>query len=142
MKISPTEHFDRKKSTNQDTRVIIFSQWRDSVEGIVSMLKAQHDNTLKPSPFIGQSKKSSGDKKSNNSEAKGQDSAGMNQVQQQRVLEQFRKGTFNILVCTCVAEEVSFWMNQLVHESHFINARQTNLNTGARYWRRRPHCEF
>merc|ERR1712085_227496 len=34
----------------------------------------------------------------------GQD-AGMNQKQQQRVLEQFNQGIFNVLVCTCVGEE-------------------------------------
>jgi len=73
------------------------------------MLKAQNHHMLKPSPFIGQSKKAVG-KKSKARDAElnlAQDLAGMNQVQQQRVLEQFREGFFNILVCTCVAEEVS-----------------------------------
>eukprot|EP00804_Cyclotella_cryptica_P015445 CCRYP_008049-RB/>CCRYP_008049-RB protein AED:0.02 eAED:0.02 QI:108/1/1/1/1/1/5/398/1979 len=98
------EHFERKQASNQDTRVIVFSQWRDSVDGIVSMLKAQNHHLLKPSPFIGQSKKSVG-KKSRGSNSDGKDLAGMNQAQQQRVLEQFSKGIYNILVCTCVAEE-------------------------------------
>lgn len=103
------EHFERKKAVNESTRVIVFSQWRDSVEGIVAMLSSQHQSFLKPSQFIGQSKKSAGTK---GKKAKGadvglaqQDTAGMNQAQQQKVLEQFSKGIFNILVCTCVAEE-------------------------------------
>ncbi|EED87717.1 rna-helicase-like protein, partial [Thalassiosira pseudonana CCMP1335] len=87
-----------KKAVNESTRVIVFSQWRDSVEGIVAMLSSQHQSFLKPSQFIGQSKKSAGTK---GKKAK----AGMNQAQQQKVLEQFSKGIFNILVCTCVAEE-------------------------------------
>ena len=30
---------------------------------------------------------------------------GMNQAQQQRVLQQFNQGIYNVLVCTCVGEE-------------------------------------
>ena len=33
------------------------------------------------------------------------DAAGMNQTQQQRVLQQFSEGVYNVLVCTCVGEE-------------------------------------
>lgn len=104
-----TEHFNRKQSAGQDTRVIIFSQWRDSVESIVSMLKAQNHSMLKPSPFIGQSKKSMGKKSKSDEETSNdrQDSAGMNQKQQQKVLQQFQQGIYNILVCTCIGEEVS-----------------------------------
>lgn len=63
---------------------------------------------LKPSPFIGQSKKSGGKKATSDIRSgAGQELAGMNQAQQQKVLEQFKLGVYNILVCTCVAEEVS-----------------------------------
>ena len=74
------------------------------------MLRAQNNDMIKPSPFIGQSKKSGS--KTAQSDVKsrgGQDLAGMNQAQQQKVLEQFRLGFYNILVCTCVAEEVSLY---------------------------------
>ena len=70
------------------------------------MLKAQKHHFLKPSPFIGQSKKSVGKKSRGSNSDPGLDLAGMNQAQQQRVLEQFSQGIYNILVCTCVAEEV------------------------------------
>ena len=109
MWISRTEHFGRKQSTGQDTRVIIFSQGRDSVHSIVSMLKAQNHTMLKPSPFIGQSnKKSTGKSKSHEENSNDrQDLAGMNQKQQQEVLNQFQQGIYNILVCTSIGEEVS-----------------------------------
>jgi ERCC4-related helicase len=57
--------------------------------------------------FIGQaSKKSAGTgKKGSSNYVTGQDTAGMNQAQQQRVLQQFSDGIYNILVCTCVGEE-------------------------------------
>jgi ERCC4-related helicase len=104
------EHFAKKKADNQDTRAIIFSQWRDSVDSIVSMINSQNDETLKPSAFIGQNKKSGGSKKSSSREVDsrlGTELVGMNQAQQQRVLEDFKVGIYNILVCTSVAEEVS-----------------------------------
>ena len=101
------EHFERKQAINESTRVIVFSQWRDSVGGIVSMLSSQNSSLLKPTQFIGQSKKSySKGKKSKSSDPTvGQDQAGMNQAQQQKVLEQFSNGIYNVLVCTCVGEE-------------------------------------
>jgi hypothetical protein len=73
------------------------------------MLKAQKHDMLKPSPFIGQSKKSTS-KKSNSHDAdssRGKELAGMNQKQQQKVLTDFENGIYNIIVCTSVAEEVS-----------------------------------
>lgn len=74
------------------------------------MLKGHKHHMLKPSAFIGQSKKSAG-KKSNarDADSGGQDLAGMNQKQQQDVLKKFNEGHYNILVCTSVAEEVSFF---------------------------------
>lgn len=42
------EHFERKKAVGESTRVIVFSQWRDSVVEIVSMLSSQNMTLLKP----------------------------------------------------------------------------------------------
>jgi Fanconi anemia group M protein len=42
------EHFERKKVTGQSTRVIVFSQWRESVGEIVKMLISQNSSLLKP----------------------------------------------------------------------------------------------
>jgi hypothetical protein len=74
------------------------------------MINSQNDETLKPSAFIGQSKKQSGGKQSNSREAGiGTEQAGMKQAEQQRVLDDFKVGIYNILVCTSVAEEVSMY---------------------------------
>ena len=42
------EHFERKEATGQSTRVIVFSQWRESVGEIVSMLTSQNSSLIKP----------------------------------------------------------------------------------------------
>lgn len=114
-----TEHFQRKKAIGQSTRVIVFSQWRESVGGIVKMLQIHNSEMIKPAQFIGQASKKavgSGKSKKNKNNKKGsapstsnyntgQDQMGMNQAQQQRVLQQFNQGIYNVLVCTCVGEE-------------------------------------
>lgn len=105
------EHFERTHAINESTRVIVFSQWRESVDGIVKMLNAQNTSFLKPARFIGQARSggNKGKKKGslNASASMGHqvDAAGMNQAQQQRVLQQFSEGVYNVLVCTCVGEE-------------------------------------
>ncbi|KAL7538664.1 hypothetical protein ACHAXR_010982 [Thalassiosira sp. AJA248-18] len=103
-----TEHFERKQAINESTRVIVFSQWRESVGEIVKML-SQNASLLKPAQFIGQARtKGNGNnkgKKGATSSNSGADTAGMNQAQQQRVLAQFSEGVYNVLVCTCVGEE-------------------------------------
>lgn len=42
------EHFERKQAVKESTRVIVFSQWRDSVVEIVRMLDSQQNVLLKP----------------------------------------------------------------------------------------------
>jgi len=69
-------------------KVIIFSQFRDSVESIARVL-----NTLdhvQAKCFVGQTKKGT---------------SGLSQKQQIELLDQFRDNTFNVLVATSVAEE-------------------------------------
>jgi len=93
------EHFERKQAIGESTRAIVFSQLRESVMGIVSMLSSKNAALLKPTPFVGQSKKKESESNP------GQEVAGMNQAEQQRILQQFNEGRFNVLVCTCVGEE-------------------------------------
>ena len=69
-------------------RVMIFTQYRDSVDKIIERL---NENDILAHEFIGQARK--GDKK------------GMSQKEQIRVLEDFRNGKYNVLVATSVAEE-------------------------------------
>ncbi|KAK7425656.1 3'-5' DNA helicase [Neonectria magnoliae] len=72
------------------TRVIVFSEYRDSAEDIVRMLNA-HRPLIKASIFVGQADSKRGE--------------GMKQAQQIEVIERFKKGEFNVLVATSIGEE-------------------------------------
>ena len=69
-----------------ETRVMIFVQFRDTVDDIVAMLK-NHEPFVRPMGFVGQSKK------------------GLSQKQQAEVVQKFRAGHFNTLVATSIGEE-------------------------------------
>lgn len=90
------EHFHRMNNGKEegevsDTKVIIFSQYRDSVSEIMKALEPLKP-LIKPSEFIGQS--------TSKSNAKGQ-----SQKEQHEVMLKFRNGEFNTLVATCIGEE-------------------------------------
>jgi len=70
-------------------RILVFAQYRDTIQTIQSMLEHQGWTTGR---FVGQATRDSDDK-------------GMNQKDQARVLSQFREGRFPILVASSVAEE-------------------------------------
>ena len=72
------------------TRVIVFSEYRDSAEDIVRMLN-KHKPLIKASIFVGQ--------------ADGKRGEGMKQAQQIQTIERFRRGDFNVLVATSIGEE-------------------------------------
>ncbi|KAH3731696.1 Fanconi anemia group M protein [Pelomyxa schiedti] len=80
------EHFE----TQPDSRVMIFTQYRDSVNDIALLLKSceplVHVMTL-----VGQSKERGG--------------PGLSQKEQIQILNDFRKGLYNTLVATCIGEE-------------------------------------
>jgi Fanconi anemia group M protein len=73
---------------NNDLKIIIFSQYRESAQIIVYHLEKIKE--IKPVLFVGQSKKG---------EVK------MSQKQQKEILEDFRMGKYNCLVSTSVGEE-------------------------------------
>ncbi|GAA27796.2 fanconi anemia group M protein [Clonorchis sinensis] len=111
------QHFRSHAPTAQgETRVIVFSQFRDSVEEIMHMLK-QLRPLVRPASFIGQG---SGTNRSPVLAGSGPDakmstsplmpsnrltSGGISQRDQLRVMDAFRKGVYNTLVSTCVGEE-------------------------------------
>lgn len=98
------EHFARSEATGESSRAIVFSQWRGSVEEIVSVL--QGSELVRPSKFVGQGSGSAVEQEYSVSiKQKKVNNEGMNQKEQQRVLQEFRKGSFNCLVCTCIGEE-------------------------------------
>lgn len=82
------KHF-KENDGKKETRVMIFTRYRDSVFDIVQSLMP-YDEIIKPAAFIGQG---------NN------DGGGMTQGEQIRMVEDFKLGRFNVLVATCVAEE-------------------------------------
>ncbi|XP_068631375.1 DEAD-box ATP-dependent DNA helicase Fancm isoform X2 [Battus philenor] len=85
-------HFQKAKEAGQDTRAIVFCEYRESVN-LVHCLLLQCRPLITPQMFVGQG-------------ASGKDGKTMvSQKQQLRVMRSFRAGESNTLVATCVAEE-------------------------------------
>ncbi len=74
---------------NEDSRILVFCHFRDSVNNIVKFL--ERDETIKAHKFVGQATKSS-DK-------------GLTQKMQIQLLEEFKEGIYNTLIATSVGEE-------------------------------------
>ncbi len=72
---------------NQETKMIIFTQFRNSAEEVVRILD---ELGIKNSIFVGQMKK---------------DGLGFSQKQQKEILDKFRNGEYSIIVATSVGEE-------------------------------------
>lgn len=71
-----------------DSRVIVFTQYRDTIEDIVKALEAQG---IKASRFVGQSDRTG--------------SKGMDQELQSKTLRRFEEGEFKVLVSSSIGEE-------------------------------------
>lgn len=91
-----TEHFERARACETSSRAIVFSQFRDSVQEIESILQTSQP-VIRGRHFVGQGKGSKAES--------GQKLKGMNQAEQQEAIRQFKDGTYNVLVCTCIGEE-------------------------------------
>ena len=76
-----------KNPDNAVSKVIVFSQFRDSAKEIKNYLDLKTENLVKADIFVGQ----------NNN--------GLNQKMQAALIAKFKKGLCNTLVATCVAEE-------------------------------------
>ena len=83
-------HFQRAKEEGHETRVIIFSQFRDCVTELVACLDNERPG-IRAMPFIGQ--------------AGAQGKKGLSQKDQLEVVKRFKQGGYNTLVATCVGEE-------------------------------------
>lgn len=100
-----------KENQSNSTRAIVFSQFRDSVEEIMHMLKQQRP-VIRPASLIGQGSKTSNNcgqiqnsgLNSPNMQI-GRNRLGVTQRDQIRVMDAFKSGVFNTLVSTCVGEE-------------------------------------
>ncbi|TMI48962.1 hypothetical protein E6H17_02255, partial [Candidatus Bathyarchaeota archaeon] len=76
--------------SNPDSKVIVFTQFRDSVEAIVEELGMIE--AVQPVRFVGQASRNSED-------------LGLSQNEQMQILEDFRDGKHNVLVTTSIGEE-------------------------------------
>jgi ERCC4-related helicase len=72
-------------------RVIVFSQYRDTVDLLVAELRKLADPAVRPERFVGQ--------------ASHGDDPGLSQKEQVALLERFKAGEVNVLAATSVAEE-------------------------------------
>ncbi|XP_050831470.1 Fanconi anemia group M protein isoform X2 [Serinus canaria] len=81
---------DRSEGCPGDTRVMIFSSFRDSVQEIAEML-ARLRPAVRAMTFVGHSS--------------GKSTKGFTQKEQLEVVRRFREGGYNTLVSTCVGEE-------------------------------------
>lgn len=121
------EFFDNNTS---DSKVIIFTEFRESALDIVNILEKSGDN-IKPHIFIGQAKErekfdeekflSKGRKKAKTASRKGSSKdenatkartssedaqmKGMNQKLQKELIKKFKEGIYNVLVATSIGEE-------------------------------------
>ncbi|RCV37375.1 hypothetical protein SETIT_8G057700v2, partial [Setaria italica] len=84
------EYFNTTNS--QDSRIIIFSHFRGSVNEIYCSLHNIDDKRIRPVEFIGQS-------------SSGKRLKGQTQKTQQAILQKFRNGVYNVLVATSIGEE-------------------------------------
>ncbi|PNX50802.1 MAG: hypothetical protein BV456_05420 [Thermoplasmata archaeon M8B2D] len=78
---------------NEDSKIIVFAQFRETVLKIVETLEKIPD--VKTANFVGQAMKEHGKGKL----------TGLKQKEQKKIIEQFKKGKINVLVATSIAEE-------------------------------------
>ncbi|CCJ28178.1 unnamed protein product [Pneumocystis jirovecii] len=83
-------HFANTDTKNEETRAMIFVEYRSSAEDIIKSLK-EHYPLIRAQLFIGQSSNKS--------------SLGMSQKEQISIVEKFKSGSFNTLVATSIGEE-------------------------------------
>ncbi|KAJ3083069.1 hypothetical protein HDU99_000744 [Rhizoclosmatium hyalinum] len=88
------KHAEAVKEGTKDwqTRVMVFSNFRESVEEIKEAL-SKHEPLVKVMSFVGQSGGKKGGVK------------GCTQKEQLELIEKFGKGGYNVLVATCIGEE-------------------------------------
>ncbi|KAI2633769.1 P-loop containing nucleoside triphosphate hydrolase protein [Hypomontagnella submonticulosa] len=79
-----------REDSSTNTRIIVFSEYRDSAEEIVRVLNI-HKPLIRAAVFVGQ--------------ADSKRSGGMKQAEQIERIQKFKKGEFNVLVATSIGEE-------------------------------------
>lgn len=91
-KVESVERFVKQKlREDPNSRIIVFTHFRDTASAVLNALSALEPIGVKPVRFVGQAKRG--------------DDHGLNQKQQKSLLQEFRDGSFNVLIATSVAEE-------------------------------------
>ncbi|KAH6660008.1 hypothetical protein BKA67DRAFT_546484 [Truncatella angustata] len=80
----------REDGGSSNTRIIVFSEYRDSAEEIVRILN-RHEPLIRAAVFVGQADTTK--------------SSGMKQTEQIERIKKFKEGVFNVLVATSIGEE-------------------------------------
>lgn len=86
------EIFENQFIENPDSKIILFTQFRESAKKIYEKLSV--NKNIKPNIFVGQAIKGTGSEKT-----------GLNQKKQKQIIEDFREGKINVLIATSIAEE-------------------------------------
>ncbi len=86
------EVIQKEFNSNQNSKIIIFTQFRDSASAISDFLNKIKG--IKSKVFVGQAKRTSGNS-----------TTGLNQKEQRRMIVDFSEGKINVLVATSIAEE-------------------------------------
>ena len=81
----------RELARNPGARVIVFTQYRDTVDRLLSEFERLGSATVRPARFVGQATHGTG--------------PGLSQKEQVDLLDRFRAGAVNCLIATSVAEE-------------------------------------
>lgn len=84
----------QEESKNENIKIIVFTQFRDTASIIAKRLN--EISKIKAKVFMGQTKKISEDNKS---------STGLSQKEQKKIIEEFSEGKINILCATSIGEE-------------------------------------
>ncbi|XP_065331630.1 Fanconi anemia group M protein [Cloeon dipterum] len=82
-------HFVEAEENGENTKVIIFSEYRNSVSEIKEFI-IKHSPLIRPVAFVGQSKKGG---------------IGLTQQEQKKIMLDFKANKINALISTCVGEE-------------------------------------
>ena len=132
-RISKAGGRDEKCIEEMGTRVMVFASGRDWVDEIVSRL-ASNGSLVKPAAFIGQAAGKTDSKT-------GAKSKGQTQKEQSAVLQSFRMGIVNTLICTCIGEEgLDVGEVDLIVHYDLVQSAIRNIQRSGRTGRKRSGC--
>lgn len=87
-----TKIIQRERESNENMKIIIFTQFRDTAANICKRINKIQG--IKAKVFVGQAKKTSVG-----------ENTGLSQKEQKKIIDDFSEGKTNVLCATCIAEE-------------------------------------